>query len=133
MTLNNTLNMDDLTVGSLWKGHHTKYTYEVLCWDGDYENGGMAFVKRTKKKNGYDEFKLVNIVDLLSAYDKLPSAPEVNETWENPYGAMWIVRELLTDSEGNTWVAYSEEGVAHVEEFNAMELVNFLMTFTRFT
>lgn len=131
MTLREDISMDDLEIGSLWKGHHTKYVYRLLSWDGDFNNGGMAFVKRTKKTDHYYEYKVINIVDLLRAYDKLPSVPEVGQTWENAYGAKWVVRYLLTDDMDSPWVAYSEEGVMHVDEYTTMELVNFLTTFKR--
>lgn len=132
MTLNEMLSMDDLEVGSLWKGHHTKYVYEVLAWDGDYENGGMAFVKRTKKIDGYYEYKVVNIVDLLKAYDKLPAFPEIHQVWKNPYGQKFVVRHILTDEKtGDSWINLSEEGLVSVDYYTCVPAMEFVQKFKR--
>lgn len=131
MTLHDEISMDDLEVGSLWKGHHTKYVYTLLAWDGDYENGGMGFIKRTKKTDGYHEYKTINLVDLLRAYDKLPPVPEVNQTWQHSFGRPVIIRRILTGDDDSSWMVYSDEGMASVEEYGAMPYLEFIQEFKR--
>lgn len=131
MTINEDINMNDLVVGGLYRGHHTKYVYEVLDWDGDLDNGGMAFVRRARKKGEYREYKLINIVDLLRAYDKLPALPQVGETWKNPYGRAVVVRVMLDDSQENSWVGYSDEGVMSVDEHATMPTLDFIQKFLK--